>query len=254
VTVTGQYAVTVGGAAVGKAGNTWTDAYSGGVSVKVIPPLTLRAALRNQPSALTGTAAQGMSLRAGFTVTVQKDLAVDYAAALPLGSGMGVTHLFSLEYRGGKERRLSEGEVMKFFFEEKGRGLAVANFEAAEVSASDAAVISDLFRTEMVKVGSFDVVEKASMERVLQEQAFQQTGCTTQECAVKLGKILNVQYLVLGSVGKLFGSYVITIRVVKVETGKIIYSDAEQNLSQADVAGAIRTLSARLSEAVKKSK
>ncbi|MEK7475424.1 MAG: CsgG/HfaB family protein [Candidatus Coatesbacteria bacterium] len=254
VTVTGMASVTVPGAAGTKAGNMWTDAYTGGVSVNVIPPLTLRMALKTQPGGLSGAAALGTSLRAGLTFHMDKDSAIDYAVALPLGSGMGVTHLVSIEFRGGKERRLTEGEVMKFFFEEKGRGLAVANFDAQEVSASDASVISDLFRTEMVKVGSFDVVEKASMERVLQEQAFQQTGCTTQECAVKLGRILNVQYLVLGSVGKLFGSYVITIRVVKVETGKIIYSDAEQNLSQADVAAAIHTLSARLAEAVKKSK
>jgi len=254
VTASAEAAITLAGAAASKTSNVWTDAYTGGVAVNVIPLLDLRAALRYQPGGLTSAAASGMSARAGFTARMEPGWALDYAVVLPVGTGLGVTHMASLEYRGGPVRHLTEGEVLKLFFEEKGKGLAVATFDAAEVSASDAAVISDLFRMEMVKDGSFDVVEKASMEKILQEQAFQQTGCTSTECAVKLGKILNVQYLVLGSVGKLFGSYVITIRVVKVETGKIMYSDAEQNLSQAAVGDAIHRLSARLSEAVKKSK
>jgi curli biogenesis system outer membrane secretion channel CsgG len=111
-----------------------------------------------------------------------------------------------------------------------------------------------MFRNEIIREGSFNVVEKANMDKILQEQAFQQSGCTTSECAVKLGKILNVRYLVLGSFGKLLDLYVTNIRVVDVETAKAVYSDALEVKTSSEVPGAVRTLATRLTDAVKKSK
>lgn len=131
-----------------------------------------------------------------------------------------------------------------------GAAVAVAQFEAQSVSAGDAAVISDLFRSEMIRQGTFQVVEKASMEKILQEQAFQQTGCTSQECAVKLGKILNVKYLILGSFGKLLDRYVLNIRVVEIETARGVYSDNEQGKDVSDIQQGIVRLATRLSAAV----
>ena len=138
--------------------------------------------------------------------------------------------------------------------ETKERTLAVGGFEPQNVSAGDAGVIADMFRNEIIREGSFNVVEKANMDKILQEQAFQQSGCTTQECAVKLGKVLNVRYLVVGSFGKLLENYVINIRVVDVESAKAVYSDSAENLSSSGVSAAVHGLSARLTEAVKKSK
>ena len=129
--------------------------------------------------------------------------------------------------------------------------LAVAQFDSQGVSASDAAVIADMIRNELVKQGSLDIVEKANMDKVLAEQSFQQSGCTSQECAVKLGKILNVRYLVVGSFGKLLDQYVLSFRVVETETAKIVYSDDAKGLStQRDVADAVTSLTKRLAKAI----
>jgi len=129
--------------------------------------------------------------------------------------------------------------------------LAVAEFSAQGVSASDAAVIADMVRNELVKQGSFAIVEKANMDKILAEQAFQQSGCTTQECAVKLGRILNVKYLVVGSFGKLLNQYVLSFRVIETETAMIVYSGDEKGLStQRDVANAVTALTKRLVKAL----
>lgn len=53
------------------------------------------------------------------------------------------------------------------------------------------------------------------------EQQFQQTGCTESACAVKLGKLLNMQKMIYGSFMKAGTSYFIAIEVIDVETGKI---------------------------------
>jgi TolB-like protein len=128
--------------------------------------------------------------------------------------------------------------------------LAVAAFDPQNVSAGDAAVIADMFRAELVKQGRFDIIEKVNMDKILAEQAFQQSGCTTAECAVKLGKILNVRYLIVGSFGKLMDQYVLNIRMVETESAKVIYSDAVGELStQRAVQKAIAAMTTRLGKA-----
>ena len=103
--------------------------------------------------------------------------------------------------------------------------IAVGSLEPQGVSTSDAAVISDMLRNELIKTKAFNVVEKQNMDKILAEHAFQQTGCTSEDCAVKLGRILNVQKMVMGSFGKLMGNYFISVRVVDVETGNADFSE-----------------------------
>jgi hypothetical protein len=106
--------------------------------------------------------------------------------------------------------------------------IAVAELKAEGTSASDAAVITGLLRNSLVKYDSISVVDKSNMDRILSEQTFQQTGCTTQECAVKLGKLLNVKCMVVGSFGKLLSSYFLNVNLVDVESGRIISAESER--------------------------
>jgi curli biogenesis system outer membrane secretion channel CsgG len=126
--------------------------------------------------------------------------------------------------------------------------LAVSELAGDAVSASDAAVIANLLRGELVKTGAFNVVEKKNMDRILAEQAFQQTGCTAQECAVKLGKLLNVQRMIVGSCGKLMNRYFINIRVVNVETGEAVYADDAKGTTVDDIETGIRDMAARMAK------
>jgi hypothetical protein len=59
------------------------------------------------------------------------------------------------------------------------------------------------------------------MESILTEQGFQLSGCTSAECAVEAGKLLGVNKMVTGSVGKLGELYNINIRLFDVGTGRI---------------------------------
>jgi hypothetical protein len=108
------------------------------------------------------------------------------------------------------------------------------------VSPTDAAVISDMLRSAIIKTGKVNVIEKANMDRILAEQAFQQTGCTTSECAVKLGKLLNAQRMVVGSVGRMLGDYYLSVRVIDVESGKSVYGDTAKAADSSGVDKAIR--------------
>jgi DNA-binding beta-propeller fold protein YncE len=126
------------------------------------------------------------------------------------------------------------------------QNVAVVDLQAYGVSSNDAAVIADMIRSELVRSGSCNVVEKQNMEKVLAEQTFQQTGCTSDECAVKLGKILNVQVIIVGSFGKLMDKYIVTLRLVRVETGKIENGDSAKGQSVDEIEAEIKKMVGRL--------
>jgi hypothetical protein len=124
--------------------------------------------------------------------------------------------------------------------------IAVADLTAQNVSAGDAAVVADMLRSELIKLRKANVIERANMEKVLAEHAFQQTGCTTDECAVKIGKLLNVNRLIVGSFGKLLGSYLLSVRVVDVESGAIIFGDTARGDTVDEIGAAVTRLAARV--------
>ncbi|MBU4133711.1 hypothetical protein KKH42_00150, partial [bacterium] len=104
--------------------------------------------------------------------------------------------------------------------------IAVTDFEArAPLSQSETAFISDFVRGDLVNAGKFNVVEKNNMDKILTEQGFQNSGCSSADCAVAMGKILNVKTIIVGSCGKLLNKYIVTLNAVEVETSKIVYSD-----------------------------
>ena len=106
--------------------------------------------------------------------------------------------------------------------------VAVSDFAGKNVSASDASIVADFIRTELVKAGKYNVVDKSNMDKILAEASFQQSGCTESDCAVQLGKILNVKKIIVGTLSKLEGIYYITTNFVDVQTGKIEGSETAE--------------------------
>lgn len=99
--------------------------------------------------------------------------------------------------------------------------VAVLDLEGRGISALEAATLTDRLRSEMVELGYFQVVERGQMEMILEEQGFQQVGCTSVECAVEVGKLLGVEKMVAGTIGKIGALYTVDVRMFDVTTGAI---------------------------------
>jgi hypothetical protein len=64
------------------------------------------------------------------------------------------------------------------------------------------------------------------MQEILKEQGFQQSGCTSDACAVQVGQLLGVKNIVVGSVG-MAGSYtVLSVRVIDVGNGSVMVNES----------------------------
>ena len=123
--------------------------------------------------------------------------------------------------------------------ERKKINMAVSDFEArSPISQSEAAFITDFFRSELIETNAMKVLNRGNMEKIFAEQGFQQSGCTTADCAVQMGEILNVRLMVIGSCGKLQNKYVVTIQVVDIENSEIVYS-AYDSIENSDLLGSL---------------
>ncbi|UCH10198.1 MAG: hypothetical protein JSU61_13530, partial [Fidelibacterota bacterium] len=111
--------------------------------------------------------------------------------------------------------------------------IAVVELEAYGISETEVQALTNRLRVELFQRGHFAVVERDQMRAILEEQDFQQTGCTTNECLVEVGQLLNVQQIFAGSISKVGEVFSIEVRVIDVLTGEIV------NAAIVDVMGAI---------------
>ncbi|PIV54291.1 hypothetical protein COS16_11090 [Candidatus Desantisbacteria bacterium CG02_land_8_20_14_3_00_49_13] len=106
---------------------------------------------------------------------------------------------------------------------------AVMDLEAQEgVSAGVAKSLSDYLRVQLINTQKFDIVTRENVEDLLKEQKLQLSGCTSNECVVQVGQLLGVRKMFAGVVTKIGVTYVITLKIIDVESGKIGKAETEE--------------------------
>lgn len=100
--------------------------------------------------------------------------------------------------------------------------IAVIDFSGKNVSSIDAAALTERLRAELFSTNNYKILEREMMDEILKEQGFQLSGCTTNECFIEVGQLLNVQQLIVGSVSQVGSTYSISARTISVETGEVL--------------------------------
>ena len=99
--------------------------------------------------------------------------------------------------------------------------VAVLDLELHGLSETYRRPLSDRLREELFNTGRFKVIERNNMESILGEQGFQLADCTSDECAVMIGRLLGVNAMIAGSIALIGTTHTINVRVIDVETGEI---------------------------------
>lgn len=81
-------------------------------------------------------------------------------------------------------------------------------------------IVEDL----LIKDSRFIPVERKAMSKVVEEIALGQSGLINEDKAIKAGNILGATMIVTGSVAEIDGYFIVSARVVIVETGEILAS------------------------------
>ena len=103
--------------------------------------------------------------------------------------------------------------------------IAVMDFNGNNISDGEVRALTDRLRAELFKTKHFKVIEREMMQEVLKEQGFQQSGCTTDKCMVRIGRLVGVEKIIGGSISKVGNVYSVSSRIVNVETGEIEKSE-----------------------------
>jgi len=103
--------------------------------------------------------------------------------------------------------------------------IAVMPLTGQGVDESSALIATDALSDELLKAKRVRVLERSQMESILKEQGFQKSGyCDGTECAVQMGKLLSIEKIVVGTLGRIGSSYSLSVRVVDVGSGEIVGS------------------------------
>jgi TolB-like protein len=126
--------------------------------------------------------------------------------------------------------------------------VAVLDFEAKNVAQSSTEAVTDLLRTELFNTGHFKVIERQKIKKIVEEQRFQMSGLTDSDQVVEIGRLLNVQKIMIGTVTRLGDTHIINTRIVDVRSGLVVLAEAvESRGGEEMLPGAIAELAMTIS-------
>ena len=107
--------------------------------------------------------------------------------------------------------------------------IALLPFTTNEVVfENDAHSLTGLFETALRYTGAFTIITQRHLMTLFASQETLKE-CAEVDCAVRIGQLLKVDYIILGTVGKSVDTYFMVVQVIEVETGKI--KDTEDALA-----------------------
>lgn len=106
--------------------------------------------------------------------------------------------------------------------------VAVVSIQNINVSRLEITMILKLLQSNLVKSNRFLVLERENIDRILQEQSLRGAGVVSEGEAVRLGRILDVEKIVIGSMMRSNGDYFLEIRLIDIQTSGIEKSEIVQ--------------------------
>ena len=97
--------------------------------------------------------------------------------------------------------------------------VAVLDFEGRGIPVYEVETLTERLRSEISNTNAIRLTDRKLLEKILEEQGLQQSGCTTDECAAEVGQLLGAQFMISGAIGKLGDSYTVDAKMVSVTTG-----------------------------------
>lgn len=102
--------------------------------------------------------------------------------------------------------------------------------------------VSELMSHRFVAAGTFTVVERGEIGKLLHEQRLQASGAVDNDTAVRLGQLAGAGVVLLGNIQKVSGEYQVNARLVNVETGEVLasgYVELDEQVFETDAYGYI---------------
>ncbi len=108
-------------------------------------------------------------------------------------------------------------------FSQETQILAVADiFVDKRIEGELSLPLTDKIREIFVNSNQYQVIDRNTINLVIEEQKFQLSGLVDAERTVKIGKLLGAQFIVAGNLTKIENLNTMSLRIIDVETGVIV--------------------------------
>ncbi len=106
--------------------------------------------------------------------------------------------------------------------------------------------ISEMMTTAFIKSNYFEVIERAQIKKIMEEQNFNLSGSVDANTAIQLGKLLGVEYLIVGSVAKLGSLFETDVRFIDTKTGKGILAENGNSRGEENIRPMVNDITNRI--------
>lgn len=119
-------------------------------------------------------------------------------------------------------------------------GVALFNLQGQGISELETETLTQYMRSELQETGAVTALPAARINEILGEQGLEPGECTSDDCALEIGRLLGVGHVVTGSVARQEQTYQLGCRMLNVEEG--IVEKAVTRSYSGDVDGLILTV------------
>ena len=108
----------------------------------------------------------------------------------------------------------------------QGRRIAVVGIDSmtGKISEDTRKGLVLFVENSFVNTGRVKVVDRNSIEKIIEEYNFQAGGLTDEQTAVEIGKLAGAEIIVTGSISAVGSNYYLQLRLIDVETAEVVAS------------------------------
>ena len=129
--------------------------------------------------------------------------------------------------------------------------IAVMEIKSINVPESMGKSITEILIAELAKSGNFNIIERSQIKKIFEEHALQMMVLEDPSKAADTGKLLNAEKMLIGTLSKVGGSFVLSIRIIDVEKGNTEIALKESTRKEKEIVKISEKIANNLSKKMK---
>lgn len=103
--------------------------------------------------------------------------------------------------------------------------IAVIDFDSGNYcTVQRAAIMTDLFRNELIRSGRADIVDRKNIDKIIAEMKFQMSDWVNPAKIKQIGQMIGADYLMTGNFDVLGNNIYLVVQMLDIETARAFYS------------------------------
>ncbi len=104
--------------------------------------------------------------------------------------------------------------------------LVILNLTPLGVEPSICEAATECLITSVVKTNKYQVVERTQLNKILGELSLASSDEFEDSTVLEIGSLAKAKMIVVGAIGKVEKEYMMSVRIIEVETGNVLYADS----------------------------